>query len=447
MKTTVPRAVRMPEGFGLFYASFAVSTLGDSFRLLAVNVWLFEATSGSIGARLLVVLLATLPGMLLGGVSGVIADRYDKYSVLVAADLIRFGVGLGLAWCAVASSAPCALVLVAFGNGVGVFFSSSSFALLPRLVPQDRLPRANGLMETGQWVVQIAGPSLAAVTLAFGGAGIAFLIDSGTFAASAVILWVLRRALTAAPAEAAAEETGGEAADGTADGEEASGAAEGAGTPGAKPWADFSDGARIILKNPSIRSLLLASYGVAFLTACTNYGLIFLIVRSLSLGTSSLGYIYSLNGAVAVVAAVAVTALAKSAHLGRIMALSMLGLCVAQVVMGTAPDVYVLGVGVAVSALSNAPYNVAVSSLYMSRIPAEYLGRVEGIDTMVDNFVNVLGFVAASLAVLWWSPRGIFLISALVATPSVLVAFARVARGGAQEGPLHETVENVEVNA
>jgi hypothetical protein len=293
-------------------------------------------------------------------------------------------------------------------------------------------------METGQWVVQIAGPSLAAVTLAFGGAGLAFLIDSGTFAGSAVILWVLRRALTGAPATSA-EGAQDEAAEENAAGNE---------TPNTKPWADFVDGAKIILKSSPIRSLLLASYGVAFLTACTNYGLIFLITRSLALGTSSLGYIYSLNGAVAVMAAIAVTALAKSAHLGRIMALSMLGLCVAQVVMGTAPDVYVLGVGVAISALSNAPYNVAVSSLYMSRIPAEYLGRVEGIDTMVDNFVNVLGFVAASLAALWWSPRGIFLLSAVVTIPSVIVAFARVAPGNrAAAAPLRETVETFEVNA
>ncbi|WP_037840796.1 MFS transporter [Streptomyces sp. NRRL F-5126] len=439
MRMRVPGAVRMPRAFGLFYASFAVSMLGDSFRLLAVNVWLFETTSGSIGARLLVVLLATLPGMLLGGVSGVIADRYDKYSVLVVADLIRFAVGLGLAGCAVAGNAAWALALVAVGNGVGVFFSSSSFALLPRLVPEDRLPRANGLMETGQWVVQIAGPSLAAVTLAFGGAAWAFLIDSSTFAVSAVILWILRRKLNHAQVGAA----------GNADGDGAAGPAEAAGedgTPDAKPWAAFVDGTRIILRNPPIRSLLFASYGVAFLTACTNYGLIFLIARSLALGPSSLGYIYSLNGAVAVVAALAMTALAKSTHLGRIMALSMLGLCVAQVVMGAAPNIYVLGVGVAVSALSNAPYNVAVSSLYMSRIPAAYLGRVEGIDTMVDNFANVLGFVAASLAVLWWNPRGIFLISALVAAPCVAVAFARVARGSVAPGaPPSGNVEDIEV--
>ncbi|WP_461692395.1 MFS transporter [Streptomyces sp. DT18] len=434
MKMRVPGAIRMPRVFGLFYASFAISMIGDSFRLLAVNVWLFETTSGSIGTRLLVVLLATLPGMLLGGVSGVIADRYDKYTVLVVADVVRFAVGLGLAWCAVMENAAGALVLVAVGNGIAVFFSSSSFALLPRLVPADRLPRANGMMETGQWVMQIVGPSLAAVTLAFGGAGRAFLFDSATFAVSAVILWVLRRELTAVP-EAGARDGMGETRD--------SGNAT-----DAKPWVDFVDGIRIILRSPAIRSLLLASYGVAFLTACTNYGLIFLIARSLALGPSSLGYIYSLNGAFAVVAAIAVTALAKSTHLGRIMALSMVGLCVAQVVIGIAPNVYVLGVGVAISALSNAPYNVAVSSLYMSRIPTAYLGRVEGIDTMVDNFANVLGFIAASLAVLWWSPRGIFLVSALAVAPCVLLAFLRVAPASREpEAPTHGNVEDIEVKA
>ncbi|MFD5789482.1 MFS transporter [Streptomyces sp. NPDC127037] len=438
MKMRVPGAIRMSRAFGLFYASFAISMIGDSFRLLAVNVWLFETTSGSIGTRLLVVLLATLPGMLLGGISGVIADRYDKYTVLVVADLVRFAVGLGLAWCAVTENAAGALVLVAIGNGIAVFFSSSSFALLPRLVPADRLPRANGMMETGQSVMQIVGPSLAAVTLAFGGAGRAFLFDSATFAVSAVILWALRRELTATPSGAKS---------GT-DGDDVREATESVGAADAKPWADFVDGIRIILQSRPIRSLLLASYGVAFLTACTNYGLIFLIARTLALGPSSLGFIYSLNGAFAVVAAVAVTALAKSTHLGRIMALSMVGLCVAQVVIGIAPNVYVLGVGVAISALSNAPYNVAVSSLYMSRIPTAYLGRVEGIDTMVDNFAHVLGFIAASFAVLWWSPRGIFLVSALAVAPCVLIAFLRVAPAGrGPEALPHGNAEDVEAKA
>ncbi|MGW2473624.1 MFS transporter [Streptomyces sp. NPDC001665] len=398
--------------FGLFYTSFLVSGLGDAFRLLAVNVWIFNATSGSTGARLLVVLLANLPGMLLGGLSGVVADRYDKYNVLIVSDLVRTGVGLGLAWCALDARTVPALVLIAVGNGVGVFFNSSSFSLLPRLVSAERLPRANGFMETGQWVVQIVGPSLAAITLATGSASLAFLADSASFVVSAVILRSLRRVLRAPaslPVDAEPDE------DGQSGGH----------------WADFTDGVRIIRRNKDIRALLLASYGIAFLTACTSYGLIFVVARTFALHASALGYLYSLNGAVAVIAAVLATALAKQAFLGRLMAVSMLGLCVAQVVMGVAPNIYVLGVGVAVSALANAPYNVSVTSLYMSRIPAAYLGRVEGIDTMIDNFISVCGFVAASVIVLWWNPQAIFLISAAVALPSLVLAFTQVAREGA----------------
>ena len=98
------------------------AVLGDAFRLLAIDVWLFTATSGSIGVRLL------------GGLSGVIADRYDKYSILVTSDLARTVVGLGLAWCAVADQPAVALVLVAVGNALDVFFASSSLAVLHRLI-------------------------------------------------------------------------------------------------------------------------------------------------------------------------------------------------------------------------------------------------------------------------------------------------------------------------
>ncbi|MCF3964507.1 MFS transporter [Streptomyces fuscigenes] len=424
-ESSTGRRLRAP--FALFFTSFVVSALGDAFRLLAVNVWLFEATSGSTGMRLLVVLLANVPGMLLGGLSGVVADRYDTYTVLVVSDLVRAGVGLGLAWCAHDGRTVPALVLVAVGNGVGVFFSSSSFSLLPRLLTGQRLPRANGLMETGQWVVGIVGPALAALTLAAGGASRAFVIDSVSFVASALILGYLRRSLrTPGPRPA------GDGASAVAAGADDGAGPGGAGRP--SHWADFVDGVAVVRRSPEIRSLLLASYGTAFMTACTNYGLIFLVVRTFALGTASLGYLYSLNGAVAVVAAALVTALARPALLGRLMAFSMLGLCAAQVVIGAAPTVYVLSVGVVISALSNAPYNVAVTSLYMSRIPPDFLGRVEGVDTMADNAVNILGFVAASLIVSGWDPRAVFLVSAVAAVPSLVLAFRHAAPGGAAVG-------------
>ena len=299
MKTLPTVRGRSSAAFRAFYGSFVVSLLGDAFRLLAVNVWIFEATRGSATQRLVLVLLGNLPGLLLGGVSGVLADRWDAYRVLVASDLLRLGVGLGLAACAATSRPEVALALVAVGNGLGVFFTTSAFTVLPRLVDAEQLPRANGLFETSQWVVQVVGASLAALTLATAGAATAFVLDAGSFLASALLLVRLRTLLTGAP-------TAG------TDGDSVGGG-----------WRSFGAGVRLVVRSPQIRVLLLASYGVTFLAACTNFTLIFLVSESLGQGAATLGLLYSVNGAVAVAAAAATTAWLRPALLGRAMALAM----------------------------------------------------------------------------------------------------------------------------
>jgi hypothetical protein len=392
--------------FGLFYASFLVSGLGDAFRLLAVNVWIFQASEGSTAERLLLVLLANVPGMLLGGLSGVMADRYDKFAPMVASDLIRVVTGLGLAWCAAESATTSALVLVGIGNTAGVFFATSSFSLLPKLVSADRLPRANGLLESGQWVLQIVGPSLAAATLATTNATVAFAIDSATFAVSAVILWSLRKVLRQNESKTAPQDE----------------------NESRSHWQDFVEGIGLIWRDRSIRALLLASYGVTFLTACTSFALIYLILSTLRASTQTLGFVYSLNGIVAVGAAVLTSALLSTRRLGPVMAAGVTGLCVAQVVMGLAPNIWVLGIGVVVSALANAPYNVAVTSLYMTRVPERFLGRVEGVDSMIDNTIRLVAYAVSFAVLSAWDARVVFVLSALAALPSVYVAWVRVAR-------------------
>src|SRR5215210_6521491 len=105
----------MPRGtaFRFFYGSFVASILGDAFRLLAVNVWIFEATEGSTTDRLVLILLGNVPGMLLGGVAGVLADRWDRFRILLTSAILRFVVGIGLPGCAVLPLPYAALGLIA----------------------------------------------------------------------------------------------------------------------------------------------------------------------------------------------------------------------------------------------------------------------------------------------------------------------------------------------
>lgn len=134
-------------------------------------------------------------------------------------------------------------------------------------------------------------------------------------------------------------------------------------------------------------------------------------------------------------AAAGTAALLSNRRLGPVMAASISGLCIAQLVIGLAPDIWVLGVGVVISASANAPYNVAVTSLYMTRVPERFLGRVEGVDTMIDNTVSVLGYCAALVVMTVADARLVFVMSTVVTLPSLLIAWVFVAR---RDPPINE---------
>ena len=62
----------------------------------------------------------------------------------------------------------------------------------------------------------------------------------------------------------------------------------------------------------------------------------------------------------------------------------------------------------------------------MTRVPPQYLGRVEGVDTVVDNAVTIAAFGLSLWVVGVADPRAVFVLSALVAAPSLLLAAARL---------------------
>lgn len=395
-------------GIRPFYFAFLSSTFGDAFRILAVNVWIFTATEGSVSDRLLLVLLGNLPGILLGGVAGVLSDRLNRFKTLIISDLLRLLISLGLMVCAITSSPYHALALIAVGNAVGVFFATSSFAMIPSIVAKENIPRVNGIMETTQWVLQIVGPSAAAGIIVWLGSPAAFFIDAVSFALSSLFLLAFYGSHKAQLVESPNSQTETSEAERTS------------------VSADFWEGIAYIIKNSELLSLLLASYGITFLTATTQFTLIFLISESLDQRPETLGYLFSLNGLVGVIAATLCTTLLSQANLSRVLVLSMLGLCAAQIIMGSAGTIAVLAIGVVMSALSNAPYNVAITSLYMSSIKTKYLGRVEGIDTVIDNSVTILAFLVCFYVVDTHGPRWMFFISAAIALPCAILAACKV---------------------
>jgi MFS family permease len=192
--------LRVREARALIGAS-AVSQLGDWLYNAVLLGYVYEATGSAawVGAA---TIFRLAPYVLLGPFGGMLADRYDKRTVLIAGDLLRCALMLALA-AVVAADGAVALViaLTSLASAAGSAERPAALALLPRLVGESRLGPANALLHTVQDLGVVLGPAIGAVLLATTADYVAFIVNAGTFAGSAILLSRLRSRAPAAGAE------------------------------------------------------------------------------------------------------------------------------------------------------------------------------------------------------------------------------------------------------
>jgi DHA3 family macrolide efflux protein-like MFS transporter len=171
----------------LLVAGNGVSTLGNAVYLIAVTLLLKE-TTGSATVLGMFQFLALIPGFLLSPVTGVIIDRTSRRRVVILSDLLRgiLMVGAGAALLVPAWRTPWLILPVSFAAGVGhAFFVPAAQALLPDLVPSDRLHAANGVRATVSQLANLTGNALGGLLYAVVGAPFLFVLNGVTFLLSA----------------------------------------------------------------------------------------------------------------------------------------------------------------------------------------------------------------------------------------------------------------------
>ncbi|MFL0409734.1 MFS transporter [Microbacterium paludicola] len=379
----------LPGAFFVFLAAVGISDLGDAFRAISLDLWFYTDSDNKEATRLLLVLAGVLPGLLFGPLAGAVADRFSLRRTFLITLIIR-GLLSGVLAAIAATTPPgqFAYIVVISSAIASVFFASSAFVFVPRMVEKALLPRANGIAESATWALAAVGPATASIAFAFWGPAPSFLIDAATFLIAAGIFAALIRP------DAASTPRGSVTSNLRSTYREFGELLRG--IPGA---------VRHLSRNRLALGMLLASYGVTFTAGVNSFSLIFLIDVELGLPVEALGFVFSWNGVIAVIAALSVGFLVRNANMKRLF-LGCLGvLAASQFLMGLAPNVLFLAIGVAVSAFANAPYNVAVATLFQTTIDDEYLGRVEGLDTTVENSLQVAIFLGAAGVVAAVGPR------------------------------------------
>ncbi len=381
-------------------AATATSSLGDglvhvAFPLLAVTLTRSPLLVAGVAAA------GRLPWLLVSLPAGALADRTDRRRLVGIVEGVRALV-LALVGLVIVTGHATLVLLYVAAFTVGVLetaFAAATRAIVPSLVDDSELPRANGYLlaaETGG--EQFAGPALGGVLFAWAPA-LPFLGDAVSFAGSAALL---TNAMPRTGAVPRVSRTG--------------------------LLADVRAGLRWFRTQPVLRLLALIVTTFAF---CQSIVLSVLVLY----GTNVLGLTKSEYGLFLAVAAVgdvlgSVVAHRVHARLGAAHTIAATGVAAAvgYLVLAATSTTAIAVVGGAMEAFAVALGNVATVSLRQVLIPSELFGRVNNAFRMCVYGVVPLGALIGGLLTAQLGIRSTFVLAGLVQLSLTLVLARRLRR-------------------
>jgi len=179
--------------FRLLWAGMTVSLLGDGIFLVALawqayQLWNAPAALSVVGIGM------TAPTVVFLLPAGVISDRFDRRTVMLAADLFRLVAIALLSVLAITHTLRLwELVALVAVYGIGTAFFTPAFeAMVPTLLPREDLAAANSLDQFVRPIAgRLAGPAIGGALVAGLGAGAAFAVDAVSFGGSLLALLAL----------------------------------------------------------------------------------------------------------------------------------------------------------------------------------------------------------------------------------------------------------------
>lgn len=375
----------LSPAFRRLWLGQATSQLGDRIHQIATAWWVLELT-GSPAMMGLLWVATSLPAVLLAPFAGALADRVERRALMLACDLARTGLTLIMAILALSHqlSVGGLFALAVLLAALGAAFTPASLAIVPQLVEEETLLRANALQELTTQGAAVLGPALGGVLVAALGAPWGFAVNGLSFAISALAL----ARLGSAPRPT--------------------------GSGGASYLESLREGFEVLRARPAIASLL-AAFAIANVFLAPIPVLLPIFARErFHAGAWGLGL---LEGALGGGMMLAALVLARRAEVRRKTVLiagsfALQGLCLAG--MGLSPSMGSFAGGLAILGASLSALNVVVLSAFQRAIPQEQLGRFMGLLTSIVLGIMPLSYGLAGMLATRVPPEGILAFSGLM---------------------------------
>jgi MFS family permease len=374
------------------WAGQGISFVGDAVSMVALVVLIVQMTgsASAVGGALVARLVPTLASPL----AGVLADRLDRRAILVASDLARAILVIGVVF---ARDLIVLYVLVFLMGLARTFFNPTVRAAFPSVVGSGDLTRANSLIN-GTFSISITiGPALGGLLVATLGVDVAFILDATTYLISATFL-----SRIPLPRPQGREDVGL--------------------IRELRSGFGYLAGTRVPL------GIAVGAFLIVMTTEITVPAEVFLAKETFGAGDVGYGLLVSVWGIGMVVGTAMTAVVGDRINLVVLYFLSIFAWALGFAGTGLSPT-FVLALGaLAVAGVSNGVDNVTTATILQKQVPDALLGRVFSVRFLGYSAGEALAYPTGGLIVDAIGPRSTYLIAAAAtAAAGLLVLFVIIA--------------------
>jgi MFS family permease len=195
--------LRAQPGWPAFFLAATLARLASEMLPVAVVLLVLDRT-GNAALAGAAVAAATLPGVVTGPVLGAWLDRTARRRTALASNQVVLGASLLAILTATGRAPGWTVLLLAAAAGLTAPLATGGFtSMIPSLVPEWLLPRANALEASSFNTAAIAGPALAGAVAAGPGPAAAVALEAGLAGVALLAIARLPRIAVAASAAGA----------------------------------------------------------------------------------------------------------------------------------------------------------------------------------------------------------------------------------------------------
>ncbi len=396
--------------FWTVFSGQALSLVGSALTQFVLLWWITD-TTGSLSALATAGTAALLPQALLSPIGGILADRYSRRLLMIAADAVSAMCMLVLIGLFLTDSVGLwhAYAMMAVRSAMQAFQSPAAAASVVMLVPGSFLVRASGLNQSLQSLTVVAAAPLGALAIGVMPMGWALAIDVVTALLGIVPLLFFR---IPQAFDVKGEKKG--------------------------LWSDFREGFDVVWHTPGLRQLYLL-LGMVVLSVMPTFTLLPLLVKEhFGGGASQVALMESLAGAGMLTGGLLVALMAPRRPVRWIL-LGFAASCTALALTALVPQ-NLFGIAVVWWVISGITFvlgDAPLIALLQTTVPNHLQGRVLSLMSTIMVLAAPVGLALTASLGEWVGVRGIFIAAGVAGTVASLAGLLSVSLRSLDQRPQH----------